>query len=104
MHLPAVLRELGCVPSAVLSDAGFDEGYFADPDLPIPYVGGTRLLAHCVAASGCEHLCLLIGERVGPEALGLPGLLLMSATNVGAALGDLIRHMDLHDRGGVVTL
>lgn len=103
-QIPQVIRELGFAPSVVLADTGFDEAYFADPDMPIPYVTGSRLLAHCAAVTGCEHLALLLGERAGPGTLGLAGLLLMSADSVGSALEDLVRHFELHDRGGRPTL
>jgi AraC-like DNA-binding protein len=102
--LPQVLRELGFEPSAVLDGTGFDPSYFTDPDLPIQYRAGTRLLKHCAAVTGCEHLGLLIGERVDSTILGLPGLLLMSAKDVGTGLRDLAQYMELHDRGAVVTL
>ncbi len=103
-QLPQVIRELGFAPSTILADTGFDEAYFADPDMPIPYATGARLLTHCAAATGCEHLALLLGEKAGPGSLGLAGLLLMSADSVGSALEDLIRHFELHDRGGIPTL
>jgi AraC-like DNA-binding protein len=103
-QLPHVIRELGFAPSAVLAGTGFDEEYFEDPDMPIPYATGSRLLAHCATATGCEHLALLIGLRAGPGSLGLAGLLLMSADSVGSALQDLVKHFELHDRGGMPTL
>ncbi len=99
-QLPQVIRELGFAPSAVLADTGFEEEYFRDPDMPIPYGSGSRLLTHCAAVTGCEHLALLLGERAGPGTLGLAGLLLMSADSVGSALEDLVRYFELHDRGG----
>jgi len=103
-ELPQVIRELGFAPSMVLADTGFDEAYFADPDMPVPYATGARLLAHCAAATGCEHLGLQLGEKAGPGTLGLAGLLLMSADTVGSALQDLVRYFELHDRGGIPTL
>jgi AraC-like DNA-binding protein len=104
VHLPQVLRELGFDPSAVLAEAGFDPSFFADPDMPITYAAGGRLLAHCAAVTGCEHLGLLVSSRAGADALGLPGLLLMSAKDVRSGLHDLARYMSLHDRGAVVRL
>jgi AraC-like DNA-binding protein len=103
-QLPQVIEELGFAPSAVLADTGFEAAYFADPDMPIPYVTGSRLLAHCAKVTGCEHFGLLLGQTAGPAALGLPGLLMMSATSVGSALEDMVRHFELHDRGGRATL
>ena len=102
--IPAVLEALGHAPESVLRASGFDLAYFDDPDLPISYAAGSRLLAHCVATTGCEHFGLLLGERSGPQVLGLAGFLLMSAADVGSALRDLLRYLDLHDRGGVASL
>lgn len=103
-EIPSVLRDLGCEPAAILNDAGFELAYFDDPDVPIPYVAGSKLIARCVAATGCEHFGLLVGMRGGPSSLGLAGFLLKNARDVGSALRDLVRHLDLHDRGGVPTL
>jgi AraC-like DNA-binding protein len=102
--LPQVLRDLGFEPSAVLASTGFEPSYFTDPDMPIPYRSGGRMLAHCVSVTGCEHLGLLLGEGAGANAMGLPGLLVVSATDVGTGLRELTRYMDLHDRGALVTL
>lgn len=102
--IPVLLRTLGHPPETVLRGTGFDLAFFDDPDLPISYVAGSRLLAHCVATTGCEHFGALLGEQSGPQVLGLAGFLLMSAADVGSALGDLLRYLDLHDRGGVASL
>lgn len=74
------------------------------PDAEIDYVAGSRLLARCVEATGCEHIGLLLGERSVPSLLGIAGFMLQTAPDVGTALGDLVRHLDLHDRGALVTL
>jgi AraC-like DNA-binding protein len=102
--LPAVLRELGFDPVAVLGQAGFAPAYFSDPDMPIPYGTATALAMHCAKATDCEHLGLLLTERAGPDTLGLPGLLLTSASDVRTGLRGLVHYMDLHDRGAIVTL
>lgn len=102
--LPALLSELGVDARAVLGEAGFDPAYFDDPDLPASYLSLGRLLAHCAATTECTHLGLLLGMRGGPETVGVAGHLMKHATKVGAALADLARYLDLHDRGGVVTL
>ena len=39
-----------------------------------------------------------------PSTLGVAGFLLRSAPDVGTALRDLVHHLDLHDRGAVLTL
>ncbi|MEA3277780.1 MAG: AraC family transcriptional regulator [Pseudomonadota bacterium] len=102
--LPALLRDLGCDPDPIFASTGLDPARFLDPDVEIPFVPVSRLLARCVAATGCEHLGLLLGERVTPESLGVAGFMLQTAPDVGTALRDLVHHLDLHDRGGVATL
>ena len=104
MALPSILRDLGYAPESILRSAGLEPGPFDDPDIRIPFVAGGKLLAACVAATGCEHIGLLAGSHVGPSTLGLAGFILRNAPDVGAALGDLVRHLDLHDQGAVVTL
>jgi AraC-like DNA-binding protein len=103
-RIPQVLRDLGCEPAAVFGDSPFVAAYFDDPDLPIPYVAGSELIARCVTATGCEHFGLLVGQQSDAFSLGLAGFLLMSAPDVGSALRDLVRYLDLHDGGGVPTL
>jgi AraC-like DNA-binding protein len=104
VFLPSLLRELGFDPEVVLADTGFSPAYFTDPDMPIPYRAGGRMLGHCAVATRCEHLGLMLARQAGPDMLGLPGLLLMSAKDVGTGLSELARYMDLHDRGAVLTL
>ena len=102
--LPELLRELGCEAEPLIRGTGLDPALFQDPDQVISYVSGSRLLARCVAATGCEHLGLLLGERSSPSYLGLAGFMLRAAPDVGIALRGLLRHLDLHDQGGVLTL
>ena len=101
--IPHLLRELGCNPGPIVREAGFELAYFDDPELPMPYRAGSALLARCVAATGCEHFGLMLGERAGPSSLGLAGFLMMNAPDVGHALEDLVHYLSLHDRGGIAT-
>lgn len=102
--LPELVRELGCDPTPVFAAAGFDVSRFEDPDNEISYISGSRLIARCVAETGCHQLGLLLGERTEPSALGVAGFMLKSAPDIGSALRGLVRHLDLHDRGAVATL
>lgn len=102
--VPAVLRELGHQPGSIFGSAGFELSQFADPDTQISYVAASRLLACCVAATGCPHFGLLVGERAAPSSLGVAGFMLHAAPDVGSALRGLVQHLDLHDQGGVPTL
>lgn len=102
--LPALVREFGGDPALVFADAGFNVAQFADPDTEVSFVAASRLLTGCVAATGCDALGLLLGERTDPSSLGVAGFMLKSAANVGEALSSLVRYLDLHDRGAVASL
>jgi AraC-like DNA-binding protein len=102
--LPAVLRTLGADPTELLGELGIDLRLFDDPDNRIGFAARSRLLAHCVARTGCPHLGLLVGQQGGLEDLGLVGLLAKYSPDVGTALGSLVRHFHLHARGAALNL
>ena len=104
MNLPELVQNLGCDPAPVFASLGFDCSQFADPDFEVPFVLASRLLARCAAATGCDHLGLLLGERASISSLGITGFLLQCAPTVDLALQDLLHHLDLNDRGGITTL
>ena len=104
MALPEVLRRLGANPRDVLSEAGFDVGLFDDPDNLITFKARGRLIAHCVARSGCQHFGLLVGQPGGLHSLGLMGLLAKYSADVGTSLNNLVRYFHLHLRGAALTL
>ena len=104
MALPAILRSLGANPAEVLAEAGFDLSLFDDPDNRISYAARSRLLAHCVDRTGCQHLGLLVGQQAGLHSLGLMGLLVKYSPDVGTALHSLVRFLHLHVRGAVANL
>jgi len=101
MSVPALLREFDCSPEQILGEAGLNLAQFEDPDTEIPFLAGSKMLARCVAATGCQHFGLLMGERAGSSTLGLAGFILRFAPDVGTALQALLRHLELHDTGGV---
>ena len=104
MGIPAVLQELGHEPGPVFESAGLKPVRFTDPDFEIPYIDASRLLASCVAVTGCRHFGLLVGTHAGPSSLGVAGFMLRSAADVGSALRSLVQNLDLQDQGGVATL
>lgn len=104
MALPAVLAALGENPDSVLAEAGFDISLFDNPDNRVSFNARGKLLAHCVAKTGCKNLGLMIGQKSGLNSLGLIGLLMKQATTVGTALNCLRRYFHLHVRGATVTL
>jgi len=101
MSIPAVLHELGVDPEPLFESAGFDVDRFGNPEQRIPYLAASRLIERCAEATRCEHFGLLVGQRAGPSTLGVAGFMLRVAPDVRTALQDLVRHLDLHDEGGV---
>jgi AraC-like DNA-binding protein len=63
-----------------------------------------RLLGLAVARTGCPHFGLLVGTRSGLPSLGLVGLLVRHSPDVGAALRNLARHLQVRDRAAVLPL
>ena len=104
MSTPGILREFDCSAKKILSEAGLKLNQFKDPDTKISFLTGSKMLARCVAATGCQHFGLLVGERAASSSLGLAGFILRFAPSVGAALQALLRHLELHDTGGVPVL
>jgi len=102
--LPAVLRSLGADPAEVLAEEGFALEQFEDPDNLVSLAARGRLIAHCVARTGCQHLGLLVGQRGGLHSLGLVGLLVKYSPDVQAALHSLVSYFHLHARGVMTTL
>ena len=104
LALPEVLRSLGFDPAALFAEAGFDPALFDNPDNEVSFAARNRLLAHCVARTGCRHLGLLVGQQGGLQSLGLTGLLVKYSTDLGTALRGLVRYAHLHVRGATVAL
>lgn len=102
--MPHVLRQLGADPAEVMREAGIDPALFDDPDNRLSHAARGRLFSRCVAATGCRHFGLLVGQQAGLRSFGLLGLLVKYSPDVGAALGSLLRFFHLHSRGGTVEL
>ncbi len=102
--IPAVLAELGLDPRAILDELGVPHAFFDDPELPLRYADGARLLRACVERTGCDHFGLLVGRRCGLNQLGMVGRTAALSADVEAALQTLIRYLPLFDRGAVISL
>lgn len=102
--IPEILRDFGVDPDEVLIAAGIDPNLIRDPDHLITYAARGVLIKHCMARTGCQHMGLLIGQRMDMPALGIVGLLTRSMPDVGAALRALENYFHLHSPGAVPTL
>ena len=104
MGLPDVLQGLGVDPAKMFAEAGFDLALFDSPENMISFRERGRLMAFCVARTGCQHLGLLVGQRAGLHSLGMTGLLAKYSPDVETALRNLTNFMHLHVRGAVTSL
>jgi AraC-like DNA-binding protein len=104
MALPAVLRELGQDPQVVFSGVGLSLEDFADPDKIVPFATIDGLLRRGRESTGCDHIGLLVGQRVSPSSLGVVGFTMTCAENVATALGNLTRYRALNDQAALITL
>jgi AraC-like DNA-binding protein len=104
MGLIAILREHKIDPEPVLDSFGLQLRQFDNPDFELPFIATSRFIERCVELTNCEHLGLLVGMRAEPSSLGIAGFMLRTAQDVDMALQALLRHLDLHDQGGVATL
>ena len=104
LALPALMRELGQDPDAVLREAGLDPQILDDPDNVVEFLDVGRLLSLCATRAACPHIGLLLGRRSGIGALGLIGLLGAYAPDVGTALRELVRYASLNDKAALPFL
>ena len=104
VNIARVLGELGANPAVVFEQAGLSMALYSDPDRRVTYRRSGQLFEACVAATGCCHFGLLVGEHSQPSHLGIAGFLTRAASTVGEALSALVNYLDLHDRGGVPRL
>jgi len=104
VNVEGVLRSLNCEPGPVFETIGANPAEFRNSDTRISFTTGSRLIATCVEATGCEHFGLLLGQWFLTSHLGLPGTLAQSAPDVVTALRNIVTNLDLHDQGAVATL
>jgi AraC-like DNA-binding protein len=102
--LPALLREFGVDPAAVLARAGLQSGDLDDPDGRIPYAAMGRLLSEGTAQTHCPHFALLAGRMWRLGDLGLVGELARHSATVGEALRTMTVYQHLNHSGGLAFL
>ncbi|MBV8426934.1 MAG: AraC family transcriptional regulator [Hyphomicrobiales bacterium] len=104
MALPAMLRDLGADPTAVIASAGLDPKILADPENVIPFRTLGRLFEQAAQATRRDHMGLLLGQSSSTRSFGYLGLLAENSPNVRTALDNLIRYFHIHDARGVPIL
>ena len=102
--VPALLRQFGADPAAVLAAAGLDPSALEFSDNTIPFATFGRLMHEAARQSGCGYFGLLVGQAWHLSSMGLVGQLVRHSPTVGEGLrmGSVYHH--LNSQGGVVYL
>jgi len=104
LSIPDVLRRFNVDPVALLERVGMDAKTFDHADNRASFGSLGALLQEAAAATGCDHLGLLVAAEFRLSSLGAIGYLMQNDRSVRSALKDLVLHLHLHDRGGVSDL
>jgi AraC-like DNA-binding protein len=104
VELPQILREMGENPATVIASAGINPDVLRNPENSLSFVELGSLLQACVAATGCEHFGLLVGQRSSTGSLGLMGRLMQNAPTLKDAILDLCTNQKRYVRGAVTYL
>jgi len=102
--LPDIVRECGGNADEIFANAGVPISILESADNCVSYFEFGRLLAAASAATHCAHVGLLVGARGGLSRLGPVGLFAANASDVGAALSDIVERMPSFDRAATVSL
>ncbi|WP_245444693.1 AraC family transcriptional regulator [Microvirga sp. KLBC 81] len=103
-EIAPTLRDFGIDPDPVIREAGLDPCLFDDGSNVIPHAALGRLLALCVARTGCPHFGLLVGRRATILSLGIVGRLMRHSETVGDAMRALVSNLSIQNRGAVPSL
>ena len=98
--VPALIRQLGADPVAILADIGLAPESFDGPDQRIPYAAMGELFQEAAKRTGCSHFGLLCGRAWHLSDLGLVGEVVRNSPTVGRALRALTVHQHLNGDGG----
>lgn len=101
---PALLRSLGVAPADALAAVGLASDLLDDTDNHIGFRARGRLLSVCALMTRCAHFGLLLGQQGRLSHLGLVGFLVQHSPDVGTALRNLERYLQLLAPGGTPKL
>jgi AraC-like DNA-binding protein len=99
--VPALIRQLGVDPPAVLAAAGIAPGLLDDPSRRIAYEDLLRLLRLAAERTACPHFGLLVGRPWHLPDIGLLGELMRNSPTVATALRELVVHHHLNSEGAL---
>ena len=103
-QLPALIRQFGADPLALLAEAGLAPDALDAPDRRISYAALGRFLRKSVHRTDCPHLGLLAGRMWQLADLGVAGEIMRNSTTVGQALQAFAAHQHLNSEGGLAYL
>lgn len=103
-ELPALIRQLGADPAAMIAGAGLAPDALATADGVMPYASLGRLLKDVAAATGCAHAGLLAGRMWHLSDLGLVGDVVRHSPTLRDALRTLTVYQHLNSGGGLAFL
>lgn len=81
-----VIRDFGASFEAIAEQAGVLPALLANSDVPIPLGRLGRLFNLCAAATGCQHVGLLVGRRAAAQITEQAAFAAQAAPSVGALL------------------
>ena len=102
--LPALIRELGADPFALLAHVGIAPEAIANPEGQIPYQALVALLREAALKTACPHLGLLAGHMWHLADLGVLGEAMRHSPSVGRALQTLTAYHHGSSEGGLPFL
>lgn len=102
--VPALIRELGANPVAILASVGLAPDSLDQAEVSIPYAAMGALLQEAAQRTACAHFGLLCGRAWHLSDLGLVGEVVRNSPTVGTALRTLTVNQHLNSEGGVAFL
>jgi AraC-like DNA-binding protein len=102
--IPALIRQFGVDPEAVLREAGVSSEALADPSGRIAWERAVRLVRIAAIRTDCPHFGLLAGGKWRLMDLGLLGELVRHSSTVASALHELIVNHHLNSEGALFFL
>lgn len=103
-RLPALIRQLGADPDAILASLGLAGDALDGPERRIPYALLGPLLRTSAERTACAHFGLLAGRMWHVGDLGALGEIMRNCATVRDALQTLTVHQHLNSQGGLAFL
>lgn len=93
LHYPALVRELGGDPDALLTAHGLNPGAAECADRLLPYTDVATLIGRTSVALECPDFAMRLARRQGVRSLGPVAVLIRHAETVGDALDGVCRYL-----------